>query len=92
MPHRDPTSTPDRARTRYLLVLGPVVVANALIAALSRFLGRRKDPVAQVERAVREVREEMGRGTDPGRPQPTQKEVLRRREERRRREAEAQHR
>ncbi len=91
MPHRDPTSTPSRARTRYLLVLGPVV-ANALVVALSRLLGRRKDPVVQVERAVREVREEMGRGTAPGLPQPTQKEVTRRREERHRREAEAQHR
>ena len=46
--------------------------------------------IALADRAVHEVREEMGRGREPGyhEPQPSPEDVRRRREERRRREAE----
>lgn len=88
---RDRTDTTDR--TRRLIILGPVTV-SALIAALSRLFGRgRKDPVSEVERVVREVRGEMGRGREPAKaPAPTPEQVRMRREERRRREAEEAHR
>lgn len=49
-----------------------------------------EEAVALAGRAVREVREEMGRGREPGHhePQPSPGQVRERREERRRREAE----
>lgn len=88
MPDRDRTSTPERTRPRDLMILGPVA-ALALLGALSRLLGRREDPKAEVERAVHEVRGEMGRGRGPVEgPAPTPDQVRARREERRRREAE----
>lgn len=88
MSDRDRTSTPDRERARRLIILGPVTL-YALVGVLSRLFGRRKDPTAQVDRAVREVRGEMGRGREPDRePQPSPEQVRERREARRRREAE----
>lgn len=89
MSDRDRTSTPERTRARGLMVLGPVALW-ALVGAIFRLFGRRKSPLAEVDRAVREVREEMGRGRGPDRglPQPTPEQVRERREERRRREAE----
>lgn len=90
---RDRTDTTDRTRARRLIILGPVT-GSALIAALSRLFGRgRKDPVSEVDRVVREVRGEMGRGREPAKaPAPTPEQVRMRREERRRREAEEAHR
>lgn len=89
MAERDRTDTLTRTGAKRLLVLAPAA-AYLLVGALSRLFGRREDPRAQVERAVREVREEMGRGREPVSrlPEPTQKEVLKRQWERRRREAE----
>lgn len=90
---RDRTDTTDRTRARRLIILGPVTV-YALVGVLSRLFGRgRKDPVSEVDRVVREVRGEMGRGREPAEePTPTPEQVRKRREERRRREAEEAHR
>jgi hypothetical protein len=88
LPKRNRTDTPARSRVpAYLLALA---AAYSLVGSLSRLLGRAdKDPLSRVDRAVREVREEMGRGREQTRrPQPTPEQIRTRREERRRRDAE----
>ncbi len=88
MPDWGREDTLDKARTGSKAVF-VAVTGYALGGALSRLLGRRREPGSEVDRAVREVRQEMGRGRESVRkPQPTAEQVRARREERRRREAE----
>lgn len=87
MPEWGTTDTPERTRNGRLIVLGPIAL-YALVGTLSRLFGRRKGHASGVDRAVREVRGEMGRGDEVGLPQPTPEEISKRREERRRREVE----
>lgn len=90
MSDRDRTDLPEKIRPSKPLL---VAAAGSLLAGvLSRLLWRDRDRPSPVERAVHEVREEMGRGRPPAtasyQPQPTPEQVRARREERRRREAE----
>lgn len=78
---------PEKQKTGKL-ILGPVVL-YAMVGALSRLFGRRKNAADSVEWVVWEVRREMGRGRETsGLEAPTPEQVRMRREERRRREAE----
>ncbi len=87
MSDRDRTDLPEKIRPSKPLL---VAAAGSLLAGLlSRFLWRDRDRPSPVERAVHEVREEMGRGRGPVEgPAPTPDQVRDRREQRRRREAE----